>query len=66
MGVKVLDADRQTLGELKIRGGEWIFARHSWEDSLAFKAPRTANRFFVDIASEGWDCYGMELPVDFR
>jgi hypothetical protein len=63
--VRIADDGGKVLASRHIKGGAWIWPQKSWEDSVAFKAPRVA-RILVNIASDGWDCSGIELPLDFK
>ena len=64
--VRIMDAERKILMQRHQRGGAWIWPQKSWEDGFSFKTPRTATRLLLQIVSDGWDCSGMELPLDFK
>jgi len=66
MGFTVMDANRQVLDHFHIKGGDWIFAHHYWEGSVAFKAPRKATQILLGIESDGSDCGNMEIPVVYN
>ena len=66
MGFKVMDANRQVLGDFHIKGGDWIFAHHYWDGNLAFKAPGKATQILLGIESDGWDCGDMEIPLVYN
>lgn len=64
--LSVADGEGKRLASKHIKGGAWIWPNHLFEDTLTFRAPGTAARILVDVVSDGWECPGFELPLDFR